>query len=57
MSALVELYLEEVANGTVPTPGSPEAVAYSEWSAREEEYERMARLVLRGIVRKVRRSI
>jgi hypothetical protein len=37
MTALAQVYVEELANGNVPAQGSPEDVAYQEWS---KEYER-----------------
>jgi hypothetical protein len=42
MSALAQTYVTEIANGTVPNPNSPEALAYKAWS-REE--------TVRGIVK------
>jgi hypothetical protein len=36
MSALVAQYIEEVANGRVPSPDSPEARAYRIWSQEQD---------------------
>jgi hypothetical protein len=39
MSALVALYIEEVANGHVPDQDSPEAKAYRIWVQEQEMRE------------------
>jgi hypothetical protein len=35
MSALAAVYVNEIANGNVPDPKSPEAVEYRKWSREE----------------------
>jgi hypothetical protein len=36
MSALVEAYINEIAEGRIPALASEESLAYMEWSARRD---------------------